>query len=212
MYSVVLMMALSNGAAAPAHDTSVSPIHSTGHYAYRGGHGCCGCNGGGHRGGHGCCGCNGGGHRGGRHHGCCGYNSCCNPCNTCCNVCCNPCDGGGHGHGTPAPAPAKMPAKDGKKTALNADTDSAQVEAPATIIVELPADASLRVDDEPTASDSSIRTLVTPALDQGEYYYTLTAEVVRDGQQLTTSKRVAARGGEETRVQIDFATSSVAQR
>src|SRR5262245_19204625 len=121
MYSVVLMMALSNGAAAPAHDTSVSPIHSTGHYAYRGGHGCCGCNGGGHRGGHG--------------HGCCGYNSCCNPCNTCCNVCCNPCDGGGHGHGTPAPAPAKMPAKDGKKTALNADTDSAQVEAPATIIV-----------------------------------------------------------------------------
>jgi uncharacterized protein (TIGR03000 family) len=103
-----------------------------------------------------------------------------------------------------------MPAKDGKKTALNADTDSAQVEAPATIIVELPADASLRVDDEPTASDSSIRTLVTPALTQGEY--TLTAEVVRDGQQLTTTKRVAVRGGEETRVQIDFATSSVAQR
>src|SRR5262245_32804805 len=110
MYSVVLMMALSNGAAAPAHDTSVSPIHSTGHYAYRGGHGCCGCNGGGHRGGHGCCGCNGGGHRGGRHHGCCGnsYCGCCGN-NYCCNTCCGD---GGHGHGAPAPAPAKMPAKD----------------------------------------------------------------------------------------------------
>src|SRR6516162_7844363 len=36
MYSVVLMMALSNGGAAPAHDARFQPAtHATGHYAFR---------------------------------------------------------------------------------------------------------------------------------------------------------------------------------
>jgi len=194
MYSVVLMMALSNGAGTPAQDASFAPTtHTTGHYAYRGGRGgCCGCNGGGH----GCCGCNGG--RGGRGHGCCGNNHGCCGQSACCNTCC----GDGH-HATPAPAPA--PAKMPAKAALNADESAAS----ATIVVNLPADAALKVDDQVVES----RTLVTPALDQGrEFHYTLTAEIVRDGETLTATKEVAVRAGEETQVSIDFTTATVAQR
>jgi uncharacterized protein (TIGR03000 family) len=93
MYSVVLMMALSGGADAPAcfghgggccgggYACSCSgySCHGGGHRLF-GGHGCCG--GGGLFGGHGCCGgghgmfgghgCCGGGGLFGGHHGCCG--------------------------------------------------------------------------------------------------------------------------------------------
>src|SRR5262249_28626358 len=143
MYGVVLMMALSNGPATPSVDAVATP--STGHYAYRGGRGgCCGCNGGGHhRGGHGhrCC---------GNHPGCCVYNygGCCGYANYggCCgnaNYC--GCYGDGHapGHAPAAPAPAK----DTKKAAQVTGDDSGTMNtmAPATIVVNLPAEAVLSI-------------------------------------------------------------------
>jgi uncharacterized protein (TIGR03000 family) len=104
-----------------------------------------------------------------------------------------------------------MPAKTDKKASLNADETDATLAVPAsaTIVVNLPSDAALKVDDQPVES----RTLVTPALDQGrEFHYTLTAEIVRDGETLTATKEVAVRAGEETQVSIDFTTATVAQR
>jgi uncharacterized protein (TIGR03000 family) len=88
-----------------------------------------------------------------------------------------------------------------------------EVAAPATIIVSLPADAKLTVDDAPTTSTSSTRVLVSPTLEPGrEFHYTLTAEITRDGKPQVTSQRITVRAGEETRVNLQFPTASVAQR
>jgi uncharacterized protein (TIGR03000 family) len=201
MYSVVLMMALSNGAGAPTHDLAFDgpATHSTGHYAYRGGRG-------------GCCGCNGGGHqRGGHRHngnGCCGYQQCgCCGYQQCGYQQCGCYGYGGAGHAAPAPA----------KKAASAEGESGEVteltSAPAVIVVSLPADATLRINDQLTTSTSESREFVTPDLSSAsEYHYTLTAEIVRDGQKLTSSKQVAVTGGQETRVSLEFPAAVVAQR
>jgi uncharacterized protein (TIGR03000 family) len=77
--------------------------------------------------------------------------------------------------------------------------------APATITVNLPADAKLTIDDSPTNATSGNRTFATPALEAGnEYFYTLKVEVTRNGQTVTDSKRISVRGGEETQVNFDF--------
>jgi uncharacterized protein (TIGR03000 family) len=84
--------------------------------------------------------------------------------------------------------------------------------APATIVVSLPAEAKLIIDDRTTVSTSAVRTFATPVLEAGkEYYYTLKAEVVRDGQTVTTTERVAVRAGQTSRISLDIpATSGVA--
>jgi uncharacterized protein (TIGR03000 family) len=88
-----------------------------------------------------------------------------------------------------------------------------EVAAPATIVVTLPADAKLTVDDSPTASTSSPRVLVSPTLEPGkEFHYTLKGEILRDGKTVTATQRIAVRAGEETRVNLEFPTASVAQR
>jgi uncharacterized protein (TIGR03000 family) len=107
---------------------------------------------------------------------------------------------GCHG-GAPAPAPAPKP-KEG--AALN---------APATIVASVPADAKISIDDNPTSSTGANRVFSTPVLQTGmEYYYTIKGEVVRDGQTLVTTKKVAVRAGEETRISLEFPVASVASR
>jgi uncharacterized protein (TIGR03000 family) len=86
-----------------------------------------------------------------------------------------------------------------------------KTEAPAVIQVTLPADARLTVDGRATTSTSSQRTLITPALPQGEAFsYTLRAEVVRDGRTVVETQQVTVRGGEETRVPFSFTSGAVA--
>jgi uncharacterized protein (TIGR03000 family) len=85
--------------------------------------------------------------------------------------------------------------------------------APATIVVELPADATLTVDGAVTSSTSNLRVLVSPELPLGkEFQYTLTAKVVRDGKPLQVEQTVAVRAGEESRVSLSLPVASVAQR
>ncbi len=85
--------------------------------------------------------------------------------------------------------------------------------APATIQVNLPADAKLTIDGAATTSTSANRTFATPALENGkEFFYTLTAEIVRDGKTLTASKRVAVRAGAESRVSIEIPEATVAAK
>jgi len=92
--------------------------------------------------------------------------------------------------------------------------EEAGAAAPATIVVSLPANAKLLIDDRATSSTSANRTFATPALEQGkEYYYTLTAEIVRDGKNETVTQKVAVRAGEASRVNIEFpAATSVASK
>jgi uncharacterized protein (TIGR03000 family) len=220
MYSLVLMMALTGGAETPAR---------------HGGNGCCGCYGGGggcyggdcngghrrHRhdcggcygngggcwGGHGCYGggCNGGGCYGGRHnrHGCCGEVVV-----TCCG-----CHGGGHPYPPPPPPPGMGAPKEGEKLKTPPKPTTMLNFAPATIVVSLPADAKLSIDDAVTTSQTATRVFTSPALEKGkEFSYTLKAELLRDGRAVTTSERVTVRAGQETRVTLQFPAVSVAQR
>jgi uncharacterized protein (TIGR03000 family) len=81
----------------------------------------------------------------------------------------------------------------------------------ATIVVHVPADATVTIDDEATTSTSSRRVFVTPALETGkEYHYTLTAQVVRDGKTQTVTERVTVRPGEVSRVELTETPAGVA--
>jgi uncharacterized protein (TIGR03000 family) len=133
------------------------------------------------------------------------------------------CHRGGHGCApaacatcAPASACAAAPACSGGVCAIAAPGGYALAEAAdgtATVLVELPADATLTVDGVATTSTSTNRVFVTPPLENGQtFHYTLTAQVVRDGQTQTVTRQVAVRAGEETRVTLDVPAAAVAVR
>ena len=212
-----------NGGCWGCYGGTYGGCYGGGHHGCRGGHqrghSCCGCYGGyGYGGCYGGCyggkhhGCRGGHHRG---HGCCGYSGC---------GCYGGygyggCYGGGFGYGgfgvggvggtvlpgtmtpgtvvpnTTTPVNPNTPSTTpGKRTSLEGA-------APATLIVNVPADARLTIDGQTTTSTSTQRIFVSPALEAGRtFHYTLQAEIVKDGQTIKVSKRVAVMAGEESRV------------
>ena len=106
---------------------------------------------------------------------------------------------------TPVKPAERMPAPKQREEARSA--------APATIVVSLPTDATLRVDDYTTISKSASRVFVSPTLDAGkEYYYTLTGEIQRDGKPVVATKQISIRAGEETRVVLEFPVAAVASK
>jgi uncharacterized protein (TIGR03000 family) len=166
-------------------------LFSGGLFSHR--HGCCG--------GSSCCGgysCSGG-------YGCCGGYSCSGGYGCCGGVGCTGCTGGvgcvGCTGGVIQTGPVEMHKEE-------------QINAPATLVVKLPADAKLMIDGNATTSTSDVRTFRTPALPTGaEFRYTLQAEVVREGKALTLTKTVTVRGGAETQVTFDAAElAAVASR
>jgi uncharacterized protein (TIGR03000 family) len=187
MYSMVLMVALSGSVELPD--------------CHRRSGGCHGCYGGGCYGG-GSGGCYGGGGYGG----CYGGSSygCYGGSGSGCYGSGGAVYGGTYGggtYGTPTTTD-----KDGKKETYHRV-------APATIVVELPAEANLLIDDQPTTSGSSQRVFVSPDLDSSrEYHYTLKAEAMRDGKPVVVEKRVTVRGGETTPVTMTFPAGQVAKR
>jgi uncharacterized protein (TIGR03000 family) len=218
MYSVVMMMALTAGGEAPA-------------FGGRGCHGCSGgCYGGYSCGGGGCHGGRGGLFRG-RRHGCHGGSSCGGGCYGGGYGCYGGgygCHGGGYGGctggygsctggygcggGMMVPQGPPKKSTEGEEKGKGGETSQA-TQAPATIVVSLPADARLMIDDRPTTSTSELRTFVSPALPVGnEYSYTLKAEIMRDGQTLVTTKQVPVRAGQESRVTLEFPAPRVASR
>jgi len=104
----------------------------------------------------------------------------------------------------------------GTPTGGGGNPKEASVPAPAYLTVSLPADAKLLVDAQPTTLTSASRTFVTPELAPGrDFHYTLTAEMVRNGQTLTATEVVQVRAGTETQVEITparFVTASVVQK
>jgi uncharacterized protein (TIGR03000 family) len=85
--------------------------------------------------------------------------------------------------------------------------------APATIVVDLPADAKLLIDNEATTSIGSSRVFTSPTLNPGkEYHYTLKAEIVRDGKTVQAEKVIAVKAGELTPVTLTLPAVGVAQR
>lgn len=230
MYSIVLVMALSGSAEVPAGhgcngcsgcngctSSSCNGCNGSSCHGCKGGHGffggrhksCNGCSGSSCHGcsGSSCHGCSGSCHGflGGlfKHKSCNGCNGChgcngssCNGCNGGCNGG-HACNGGGCNGAKPEEAkPEAAPAPEEKKD---------KVAAPATIEVTLPASAKLTIDNNPTRSTSAVRTFVTPALEAGQdYYYSLQAEMVVDGETKTTTQRIMVRAGETSRVAMEF--------
>jgi uncharacterized protein (TIGR03000 family) len=72
------------------------------------------------------------------------------------------------------------------------------------VIVQVPVDATLIVDDQPTkANSSATRSFSTPELMPGEeYFYDLKAEVVRDGKTVSETRRILVRAGAEVRASL----------
>jgi uncharacterized protein (TIGR03000 family) len=225
MYSTVLMMALATGASTPACHHSCY-----GGGGYGGGcYGGYGCYGGGYGGCHGYGGCNGYSCGGG--HGlfsCFRRNSCYGGCygngygGHGCYGCYGGCYGGGvyaAPAGGPAPAPLPPPGQPGTKppaggTAPKATEGKEEVSAPtsARLLVSVPADAKLFIDDVATKSTTSSRLFVTPALVPGkDYVYTLKAEITRDGKTDTVSKQVTVRAGRTTETTIDLPVATAAK-
>lgn len=103
--------------------------------------------------------------------------------------------------------PGVAPAPTEKKAAANVEADGR-----ATLVVELPENAVLTVDDQATASTSTHRNFVTPQLPAGtDYRYTLKATFSVDGSQKTVEKVVTVRAGQETKVNM-LATDAVAAK
>ncbi len=198
MYSIVLMMALSDGAALPgAKPVEFAPVKRAGAQEHnRGGRGCWGCRG-----------CWGG------CHGCWGG---CWGCYGGCWGCYGGCWGGGVAYRSHYYAPGYYsyyyPATSYQSYYAGQPQQQSQT-APAQLVVQLPADARLTIDGTATQQTSSRRVFVTPPLDRGyNYSYTLTATAVRNGQTVTTTKQIPISAGAVQEVRLDFKDSEVAQR
>jgi uncharacterized protein (TIGR03000 family) len=204
MYSVVLMAALTTGGTAPDCHFRGGCCGCYGGYGgcyggcYGGWGGCCGCYGGGFGayggcwggyGGWSCGGCYGGmGYGGGYAYGG-GYGGVTYPGNV------MPGAGTGTGTGTgPQGEMLDKPTEDTKKKGTMLTPSRAK------LVVELPTDAKLYIDDLPMKTTSGVRAFNTPTLEPGQtYYYMVRAEVVRDGKPVTETRRVLVRAGQTAR-------------
>ncbi len=108
------------------------------------------------------------------------------------------------------PKPADPPAqpkvvKKAQAETLGMPEAEASGPAPATLVVQLPAQARLTINHKACQADSPTRTFVSPPLQPGkDYYYTLQAEIDRDGRKVLATQRVAVRAGEEKQVLLAF--------
>jgi uncharacterized protein (TIGR03000 family) len=97
------------------------------------------------------------------------------------------------------PAGEPGPMTGTKKKGPEPDGGEASSASRARLIVELPAGAQLYVDDKPVAA-AGRKAFRTPELRPGaSYYYEVRAEVMRDGQRVSETRRVVIRAGQVAR-------------
>jgi uncharacterized protein (TIGR03000 family) len=186
MYSIVLMVALSSGGELPGCHLTYG-CYGGGCYGVSAA--CYGCYGGpgwvSRTGGYGSCyGCYGGCY--GCHGGCWGAG----------------CYGGGGRVAPVAPPPRSRPPEPIPKPA---EKKASLSTAPAALVVNLPAEAQLTVDDYAATATSPRRFFDTPPLLRGrDYYYNLKADLVLNDKTITVTKRVLVRAGMETQVTLEF--------
>jgi len=81
--------------------------------------------------------------------------------------------------------------------------------ADGTLIVEVPADAKIYVNDRLTSTPGELREYVSRNLVRGyNYAYEVRAEVERDGKVVSETKRVDLRAGENTRLAFSMAPAA----
>ena len=115
---------------------------------------------------------------------------------------------------TPELVPESPPAKDAnpklKQKAADPDDDElVSTGTRARVVVSLPANGKLFVDDAPIANATGVKTFRTPVLSKGQqYFYEMRAEVVVDGKVVSQTRRVTVTAGELIRA--DFSTLGTA--
>jgi uncharacterized protein (TIGR03000 family) len=102
--------------------------------------------------------------------------------------------------------PPAKPSKNGDK-----DKDARVSPTRAKLVVELPEDAKLFIDDMPMKTKSGVRAFNTPALEPGQaYYYIVRIEYVLDGKPMSETRRVIVRAGLTARADFkDVETDTV---
>ncbi|HLW66395.1 MAG TPA: TIGR03000 domain-containing protein [Gemmataceae bacterium] len=107
--------------------------------------------------------------------------------------------------------PAGPPAKSPVKPAAPGKAPEAAIQGnPATVTVVLPAEATLYANGVRMIQKSEERKFVTPVMEPNQrYHYIFTAEIERDGQTLTETKKVEVWSGAE--VYVDFGAMTAAK-
>lgn len=91
--------------------------------------------------------------------------------------------------------PVRIKAKDKEK-----EQQGLRSSTKATVVVELPENAKLFVDDMPVEVSAGLQTFDTPALEPGrDYYYMVRIETKRDGKPLSQTRLVIVRAGQVAR-------------
>jgi uncharacterized protein (TIGR03000 family) len=108
--------------------------------------------------------------------------------------------------------PAAPAAPAGERIPTAPEKKSSSLEPSARLVVELPGDAKLYVDDHLMQTASERREFRTPALMRGQtYYYVLKAEIVRDGEVVAETKRVLVRAGETVSANFGDMSAAIAR-
>jgi uncharacterized protein (TIGR03000 family) len=80
------------------------------------------------------------------------------------------------------------------------------------LVVSLPEDAKLTIDDHQTTSTSAERVFTTPPLEEGkDFHYTLKAQVVRDGEVRSIVREVTIRSGQRAEVSLEEPGAAAAE-
>jgi uncharacterized protein (TIGR03000 family) len=89
----------------------------------------------------------------------------------------------------------------------------AMVGTPGTVLVKLPADATMFIDGVKADLDSATRQFNTPTLQAGQdYYYTIRVEALRNGELVTQSQRLIVRAGQTAEANFgEFTTTAKAE-
>jgi uncharacterized protein (TIGR03000 family) len=75
------------------------------------------------------------------------------------------------------------------------------MKTPASVVVKVPADAKVFIDDNLMKSTSTERTFTSPALAEGaSYFYTLRVVIEKDGKEIEDVRKVTVRAGEVSRL------------
>ena len=130
----------------------------------------------------------GGGSSGGGYHGGGGYQN-----------------GGGHHHGDGYVSRGygvRAPAYASTRSNRYYNSDDTRV---ARVVVRVPADAKVYLQDQPMSLSGRVRRFVSPALRPGaEYNYTVRVEIERDGKTLSKTTDARVRAGQRVEVAVSF--------
>jgi uncharacterized protein (TIGR03000 family) len=215
MYGVVLATVMTVGASTPAWGW-----HGHGCYGCYGCHGCYGCSGYAFSS---CYGCYGGSY--GCYGSCYGCYGGCYGCYGCYGGCygCYGCYGGCYGatvYYAAAPVYSAGPSsaeseirrlreeleslRKKQQPKMDKETPPSPAAAPAQLTIKLPAEAKMYVDGVVCPLTSSTRSFATRPLQPGQqFYYTIRADLTRDGTQLTQSQKVIVEAGREVMVEFN---------